>query len=57
MHQPREPLPFDETPPPATGSEPERKAGVDDLLVAHTPLLARAFAAAGAVPEPLLGKP
>lgn len=43
-----EPLPFDET--AAAGAETP-PSDLDDLLDAHTPLLARAFAAAGSSPE------
>ena len=44
-----DPLPFDE---PAPVSSPPAPADVVDLLDARTPLLARAFAAAGSGPEP-----
>jgi Protein of unknown function (DUF3499) len=43
-----DPLPFDE---PAVARAQAPPSDLDDLLDAHTPLLARAFAAAGSGPE------
>ncbi|MEX1007032.1 MAG: DUF3499 family protein [Acidimicrobiia bacterium] len=48
---PTDPLPFDDEPAHHSGTETRPVVNVDDLLDAHTPLLARAFTAAGSVPE------